>query len=647
MPSAATHPNVTKSKRRALGQYYTPQRLAAYMVRECMVGITRHRSSSGPAAPRILDPACGDGAFVIEAFQQLLASNKGLTTARTESNATSPSSIDVADQLGILKNSIFGVDVDPSAISDLRQRLRSMISPPASYESRLTKILHSNFHVGDALLGPDFGTANDAANFSNFDSALNWTEAFPHIASEGGFDVILGNPPYRRELHARDVFDRIKKTSFGRRWCQARMDLWYFFVHRGLDLLRQDGALSFVVNSYWLKSAGAKLLIDRLQHETTMEEIVLLGSAPVFDSVQGKHLIFRLRKCHSKQRCRIVDFSSRAEAIDAFLRAARKEPKKNASGNQQDKPAKTHDCDLMSSLRQSELYANGHIIVRADDRFAKHASTLPQLQNSFHVRQGMAENPPVISSRHRNQSSEEFRIGEGVFVLTADEVDELRLSAQEQRLLRPYFQTSAIGRYDIPQSTDRYVLYMTKTTAPSLSHCASIERHLTRFRPILERRREVRQGSIGWWHLHWPRQESLFRQPRILSVQMGRRPQFVWAEHATFVGFSINIVQPIEQETLPLPALTAILNSSLAYRWFQVYAKHRGANLEINGRVLQRFPLPLRNHGIETRLSELVSRIQSILSDEFGKPPTEELAVAESEVEELVSKLYKFDPTHS
>ena len=75
------------------------------------------------------------------------------------------------------------------------------------------------------------------------------------------------------------------------------MDLWYYFVHRSLDLLRPGGILSFIVNSYWTSSRGAGKLIARLQRETQLEVIELLDDSPLFKGVSGRHMIFRLRKC--------------------------------------------------------------------------------------------------------------------------------------------------------------------------------------------------------------------------------------------------------------------------------------------------------------------------------------------------------------
>ncbi|MFO1019598.1 MAG: Eco57I restriction-modification methylase domain-containing protein [Planctomycetales bacterium] len=75
---------------------------------------------------------------------------------------------------------------------------------------------------------------------------------------QGGFDLIIGNPPYRREKDAKEQFEEIAGTPLGKKWRQARMDLWYYFLHRSLDLLHPMGLLCFVVNSYWTHSRGAR-----------------------------------------------------------------------------------------------------------------------------------------------------------------------------------------------------------------------------------------------------------------------------------------------------------------------------------------------------------------------------------------------------
>ncbi|MCA9113024.1 MAG: hypothetical protein KDA52_23925, partial [Planctomycetaceae bacterium] len=199
------------------------------------------------------------------------------------------------------------------------------------------------------------------------------------------------------------------------------------------------------------------------------------------------------------------------------------------------------------------------------------------------------------------------------------EVDRLGLSNEEQSLLRPYYLTRSIGRYSLPPEPTHWILYLTPRTAPDVTSIPAIARHLQKVRPALERRREVMRGTIEWWHLHWPREERLFREPRVLAVQMGRYPQFVYAELPTYVGFSVNVVRLKEAHQLSLPAITAVLNSAWAADWFNGHAKRRGVALDISGTVLRDCPLPSLSPQNVVRLHELCLARQSASEQEHQK----------------------------
>jgi hypothetical protein len=229
----------------------------------------------------------------------------------------------------------------------------------------------------------------------------------------------------------------------------------------------------------------------------------------------------------------------------------------------------------------------------------------------------------------------DFVLGEGVFVLRPDEVDRLQLSEAERELLRPYYDTSAIARYHLPDGPTHQLLYLTRQTAPSLAGLPKIHKHLERFRSILERRRETQEGTNDWWHLHWPREEANFISPRLLSVQMGRRPQFVFAIAPTFVGFSINVVLAAAGSSISLAALAGILNSECAREWFERHAKHRGVHVEINAYVLRQFPLPAAHSAIDAEVADGVQQRQSCSA---GSPAADQL---EAKIEKLVQRWYR------
>src|SRR5262249_7671295 len=228
------------------------------------------------------------------------------------------------------------------------------------------------------------------------------------------------------------------------------------------------------------------------------------------------------------------------------------------------------------SVLLADLFQSGRLVVAPPDPQQDIFRGLATLDGTYVTRQGMAENPPAINRRLLREFADQYTLGEGVFVLRADEVERLNATQAEQELLRPYYEATAVGRYQLADQPTHCVLYLTRRTAPRLGDFPNLALHLTRFRRILERRRETRQGKCAWWHLHWPREVEIFLRPRILSVQMGRRPQFVFAERPTYVGFSINLILPGRGTCFPLQVLTGILNSDLARSWFERHAKRRG-----------------------------------------------------------------------
>ena len=322
----------SRAARRRTGSFYTPAPIARWMMRSAIEGLLQDCTQCPVSAFSILDPACGDGAFLLEAFALLC--NSSLYRNQNADEEGANETLSVQDRLLIVRNHLFGVDIDAAAIAVLRARLTELIGAD---NDEVRRVVFGNIQFGDSLLGDSFtresekatpspkrqgvfglrGLAEANSAIRTFPlptapcepaqaPAIGWAKVFPQIAERGGFALVIGNPPYLKERNAKDLFDRIARTDFGRRWREARMDLWFYFVHRSLDLLRPGGRLSFIVNSYWTASSGARKLIERLREETTLEEIVLLDRSPVFADVEGRHLIFRLKRSISNEKCRVL-----------------------------------------------------------------------------------------------------------------------------------------------------------------------------------------------------------------------------------------------------------------------------------------------------------------------------------------------------
>ncbi len=497
------------------GRYYTPTFVVEVMLRLTLDPLLKPGSPPQSPPLRILDPACGDGAFLLPIGERLRDWYKFHGIVRD----------------GRMTSHLFGVDIDREALASLNSRLESAYGSGADRQA--------NLRWGDALTGPGFGESTCSKEFDQSVSDLDWQSAFSDAAQAGGFDLVIGNPPYRRELASMSALERLRKSPLGERWHQPRLDLWAYFLHRGLEVLKPGGRLAFILPSYWTASKAAGQLIDRLQAETTLREIILLGKTPVFPNVSGRHLILSLVKGRREEDCKVWDLSSAGKRLANPLSLI---PETARGTNPY-------------SLRQSELFEHHQLrLTPANHRLQiSGQSYCERLEERFEVRQGIVENPRRITRKMAALSGSGHQVGEGVFVLSEEELDRLNLSPFERKLLRPYYRGTDIGRYRLAAEPSEWLLYLTRETACDLDAFPHIKAHLGRFRPLLGNRREVKLGRISWWHLHWPREEGLFLAPRIIMPQMGIVPRFVFCERPAFVGFAMHVIRQRPVGNSPSP----------------------------------------------------------------------------------------------
>ncbi|MDD2665565.1 MAG: N-6 DNA methylase [Methanocellales archaeon] len=222
-----------KAHRKEQGIYYTPTYIVDYIVRNTLGELLKDKKLDVENI-KILDPACGSGSFLIKSFDVLneywSKKNKyDQTELDTETGAP------FTRKVKILKNNIFGVDLDPKAVEIARLNLLLKI---AEKKQRLP-LLQESIKCGNSLIDDP-----DVAG----DRAFKWEEEFSEIMEEGGFDVVIGNPPYidseemtRTQPELREAYSKIYSTSKGN-W-----DIFCIFIEKGLKLLKNGGFFGMIV----------------------------------------------------------------------------------------------------------------------------------------------------------------------------------------------------------------------------------------------------------------------------------------------------------------------------------------------------------------------------------------------------------------
>lgn len=230
---------------------------------------------------RIVDPACGSGVFLIMAFDFLKAELKRVN----DKVAALSQTLNVDDLFDpdseILSNNLFGVDVNAESVEITKLSLWIK----TARRGKVLDSLSGNLRVGDSLI--------EDSNFAYLDHAFRWEAAFPQVFAEGGFDVVLGNPPYVRMEHLKAI-----KPYLERRYevVSDRADLYCYFFERGLRLLKPGGRLGFISSNTFFKTGSGKPLREYLLREATIEGVVDFGDLQIFEGVTTYPAILTMKR---------------------------------------------------------------------------------------------------------------------------------------------------------------------------------------------------------------------------------------------------------------------------------------------------------------------------------------------------------------
>ena len=292
------------SRRKKEGAFYTPAFITRYIVEQALGGVLRDRfdalrrqhaeeaegtarrvladprvydldALNGPqraalvrfweawqdelATIRLLDPACGSGAFLIEAFDQLHNAYQQ-SNDRLEELRGTRTLFDLDRQ--ILQNNLYGVDLNEEAIEICRL---SLWIKTAQRGKVLTSLDHS-IRVGNSVV------ADPAVHPRAFD----WQAAFPEVFEQGGFDVVVGNPPYVRQEWISPYKPYLQQAY---KAYHGMADLYVYFYELGMRLLKPGGRLSFVVTNKWMKAGYGEPLRRFFAEEAWVESVVDFGHA--------------------------------------------------------------------------------------------------------------------------------------------------------------------------------------------------------------------------------------------------------------------------------------------------------------------------------------------------------------------------------
>ncbi|EAI9119772.1 class I SAM-dependent DNA methyltransferase, partial [Campylobacter coli] len=320
-------------------------------------------------------------------------------------------------------------------------------------------------------------------NIFNLESnhPFEWRFEFPEILDDDGnfkgFDLIIGNPPYIKENDNKDLFTNTKKL----RTYQGKMDIWYHFVGRGFDILKNNGYLAFIATNNWVTNSGAKKLRNIVLEESQILSLVDFSSFMVFDSASIQTMIMQFQKIKPPKNYEFhfAKITTQTPIYEDVINLLKNE--------------KTQNNEILSINLTPKKFIDKTL------NFTK--SDYEELFNKI--------------QKYGKFYLEESEVAQGI-VPAIDEAfvikDKNVFSKNEQCFIKEYY-TGLSGKF-YSSFTDKYLIYLSnKNYSGNLDDLPNLKQHFQKYKEILkESKIKYKTPNKPYFYLHREREEKFFKK---------------------------------------------------------------------------------------------------------------------------------------
>ena len=307
--------------RKAGGVYYTPEYIVDYIVENTVGRLLQELPPRKIKKLRILDPACGSGSFLIRAYEEMLnyyrnekkkkPKLKGRQSKLELKDEEAIPHLTIHEKSQILRDHIFGVDIDEQAVevTKLSLMLKMLEGEYGVVLGRaVLPMLDRNIRCGHSLISDDIlGLKKYFGDDWYKEKPFNWNDEFRKIiVDEGGFDAVIGNPPYVSATALSNEHKVYYKTIF--KSAKGRLDTYGLFTEKSIDLLKKNGYASLIVPNKFLTNLQFRFLRKYIL-STCYVLALACPRKTVFDAAAVNNAIFVLRKKNKIMMPNLVSIS--------------------------------------------------------------------------------------------------------------------------------------------------------------------------------------------------------------------------------------------------------------------------------------------------------------------------------------------------
>jgi len=412
-----------------------------------------------------------------------------------------------------------------------------------------------------------------------------WKLFFQEVFDNGGFDIVIANPPYVGEKGNKKNFRKVK-MGFLKSHYKSKMDLFYFFFHLALDFSKEGGISCFITTNYFLTADGAINLRKDIKSRSQALTLVNFNEFKIFDSALGQHnIITLLKKSSTKSSTKLVNVNSEGLYNYSKLKRILEET--------------DSDTDYIVS---ESIYDGDEAYIRIGnkkgdknyellEKIKSNKKTLPHFVN---INSGCDITLGKISPTHiKTFPNLKLTKGQGVFVLSKLETSLMDFNPYERSKLVDFVKNSHIKNYYHLYSSDKLIY---NSWNDNENDMPNFIRHLTKFKEImLDQISRYAEPSWPLFTIHRPRNKKVFDSTdKILVPYRCKSNLFAFSDGPVYSSRDVFYLNKKNNDDFSIIRnLLAVLNSKLMYFWLYHRGKRKGKTLELYSTPLSQIPIAL------------------------------------------------------
>lgn len=450
-----------------------------------------------------------------------------------------------------------------------------------------------------------------------------WKLYFAEVFEDGGFDIVIANPPYIKEYVNRSAFDGLRNSPY----YQGKMDIWYLFACRGIDLSRKNsGLVTFIAQNNWVTSHGASKMRNKVVTEAQILSLIDFGAFKIFEAgIQTMVVMFKKNTdldSYSFDYRRLHGNDLEFKDVIALL---------NHADNDQAEYL-TPEITRKNFINKIFTFSSSNIEAILEKIAAKANF---YLDPNREVAQGIVCPQDYVNKASKEVLGANFEVGEGIFILSDDELKALKLSQKELSIVKPFYTTDELHRWWGDAKNKKWIIYTDSSfkNKKNIKEYPAIKEHLDRFRKVIT-------SDNKPYGLHRARDEYFFKGAKVFAVRKCARPAFTYTEYNSYVTATF---YAIKTERINQKYLTGLLNSQLIAFWLKHRGKMQGTNFQIDKEPIVALPILKPNETSQDDIAAIVTGMINILGsgDNMKQAKVRDY---EKKIDQLIYKLYGLTP---